>query len=437
MLKKLKIKFVLINLLLITVVLLVCFLSIYATAKINIEEESVTALQTFIIIPDNTGKSQGAVNKPSENKFEIPHSEDVIVNKSSHLSVFCVKVDEYKNILSVYEYKETLTADNKELLTKYSKAALKNWNKKENTGILEKYNLRYCVKQNGRNLYISFLDMKQEQESMTALVKGFYLIMFLSWLVVILVSFVLAEISIRPVERAWKRQKQFVADASHELKTPLTVILASTDIMLSDKENVSSEQRKWLECTKTESERMKELLSGMLYLARSEDEAGSVVSSPHSVFNLSETLSESLLSFEIQCFEKGKTLDDNVEENIFIKGNQAEIKQLVDIFLDNACKYSDDNGKISVSLKSGGNKCTLSFANTGTPIPQKDIPHIFERFYRSGDSRSRDEGGYGLGLSIAKSIADKHGTKISVVSGENGTEFSIRFIKSTPNIEKI
>ncbi len=437
MLKKLKIKFVLINLLLITIVLLVCFLSIYATAKRNIEEESVTALQTFIIIPENTGEKQGVVNKPSENKFEIPYSEDVIINKSSHLSVFCVKADEYENLLSVYEYKETLTADNKELLTKYLKEALKNWNRKENTGILEKYNLRYCVKLSGRNAYISFLDMKQEQESMTALVRGFYLIMFLSWLVVILVSFVLAEISIRPVERAWKQQKQFVADASHELKTPLTVILASTDIMLSDKENVSAEQRKWLECTKTESERMKELLSGMLYLARSEDEVGSVVSSPHVVFNLSELLSESLLGFEIQCFEKGKTLVDEVEDNIFIKGNEAEIKQLVEIFLDNACKYSDDNGKISVSLKSGGNRCILSFVNTGTPIPQKDIPHIFERFYRSSDSRSRDEGGYGLGLSIAKSIADKHGTKISVLSGEKGTEFSVRFIKSTPNIEKI
>ncbi len=429
MLKKLKIKFVFTNLLTITVILVICFASFYIIAQGNIEDESITALQSFVIIPQRDTESQDVLNKPSENKFENPLVEDAIINKSSHLSVFCVKLDSRDNMISAYEYKENLTSDNKELLKKYSESALKTSEESGNTGVLSEYNLRYHITRSERHTYISFLDMTEEQESGSNLVKGFYIVMGIAWIIVLVVSFILAGISIRPVEKAWKRQKQFVADASHELKTPLAVILASTDVLLSEEAHIPPEQRKWLECTKSEAQRMKELLSGMLYLAKTDDETGDVKAIPHSAINLSDIVEESLLNFEIQCFEKGKTLHQDIEENIFINGNETEIKQFISIFLDNAYKYSDEKGEISVCLKSQGGKCILSFKNTGTPIPADDIPHLFERFYRSSESRAREEGGYGLGLSIAHSIATRHKTKINVESNEKGTEFWVKFSK--------
>ncbi len=428
MLKKLKIKFILTNMLLITFVLLVCFGTIYFTAKSNVEAQSREALEAFVIIPENAEKKQGELNKPFENKSEqkndFPYYEEAIINKDSHLFVFCVKIDNSGNLLSVYEYKENLTASNKEILKEYAEKAIDS---KNTVGVLEEYNLRFNIKRTARYAYISFLDMSQEQKSLGVFARGLYIVAVFIFFVAFAISFVLAGFSIRPVEKAWNRQKQFIADASHELKTPLTVILASTDVMLSDKREISKEQMKWLECTKSEALRMKELLSGMLYLARSDYDGEKRKKSPKAVFNLSEVLNEALLNFEISCFEKGKNLSQSVEDDLRIKGNEGEIRQLIGIFLDNACKYSNENGEIYVSLKALGNKCVFSVKNTGEPIPEKDIPHLFERFYRASESRAREEGGYGLGLSIAKTITDEHDGKIFVSSDENGTEFSVRF----------
>ena len=198
--------------------------------------------------------------------------------------------------------------------------------------------------------------------------------------------------------------------------------------MLSNKNELSKDKIKWLECTKSEALRMKELLSGMLYLARSDYDGEKGKKSPKVPFNLSEVLGEVLLTFEITCFEKGKNLIQNVEEGLTIKGNESEIRQLIGIFLDNACKYSNENGDIFVSLKNMGNKCVFSVKNTGEAIPEKDIPHLFERFYRVDKARSRATGGSGLGLSIVKHGALVHQAKMQLHSTENsGTTISLLF----------
>jgi signal transduction histidine kinase len=406
--------------------IVICFAALYITAKENIARESIKALESNIILPEKEGEKQGGLNKPSENKFENPRVEEPIVNKNTRLSVFCVKLDDDNNLVSVQNYKENITQENKTVIQKYAHAAISAGDK---SGIIEKFNLRYYVEKTERHTYISFLDMSQEEENIALFMKGYYVVLGVSWLVVLIISVILAHIAVKPVEKAWEKQKRFIADASHELKTPLTVITSSTDIMLSDVSELKPEHRKWLECTKYESQRMKELINGMLYLARSDDEMGKSAEGVKSIFNLSEVLTEQLLSFEIQCYEKGKELIQDVEDNVQLKGNETEIRQLIGIFLDNACKYSDEKGTITVTLKSSGNKCTLLFKNTGEPIPSHDVPHLFERFYRASPSRAREEGGYGLGLSIAKTIAEKHGIKVAVSSDESGTEFSLKFQK--------
>ncbi len=432
MLKKLKIKFVLTNLLLITVVLIVFFSTLYINATKNIKEESIFALESFVILPEKDMGKQGYNDKPSENKFLTPNENDMKVNTAGNTSIFCVKLDMSENLISVYNYKENLTDKNKETLENYAKEALKT-GKREGVISFEDISFRFNVKHSVRHAYVSFLDTREEVADVRKFVEGFYFILAASIVSVLVISIILANVAIRPVKKAWQQQKQFIADASHELKTPLTVIISSTDIMMSDMENAKPEHRKWLECTRAEADRMKELISDMLYLARSDDEVIKPEGDTHRVFNLSDVLTESLLNFEIKCYEKGKTLNQDVEEDIYIKGNETEIRQLMGIFLDNAQKYSNENGTIDVSLKSSGGKCLLSFKNTGEPISQRDIPHLFERFYRASASRAREEGGYGLGLSIAETIATKHETKISVTSNSEYTEFSLRFVKENGN----
>jgi signal transduction histidine kinase len=432
MLKKLKIKFVLTNLLLITIVLAVFFSTLYINLTKNIKQESISALESFVILPERDMGKQGYNDKPSENKFLTPNENDMKFNASGNTSIFCVKLDMSENLISVYNYKENLTSKNKETLENYAKKALKT-GKREGVISFEDISFRYNVKHGVRHAYISFLDTREEIADVRKFVEGFYFILAASLVAVLIISIILANVAIRPVKKAWQQQKQFIADASHELKTPLTVIISSTDIMMSDMSDAKPEHKKWLECTRTEADRMKELISDMLYLARSDDENVKMGEGTHRVFNLSDVLTESLLNFEIQCYEKGKTLNQEVEEDIYIKGNETEIRQLMGIFLDNAQKYSNENGTIDVSLKSNGGKCLLSFKNTGEPISPRDIPHLFERFYRASASRSREEGGYGLGLSIAETIATKHETKISVTSNSDYTEFSIRFNKESGN----
>ncbi|HBR30981.1 MAG TPA: hypothetical protein DD733_02745, partial [Clostridiales bacterium] len=212
---------------------------------------------------------------------------------------------------------------------------------------------------------------------------------------------------------------------SHELKTPITVISANADILLSNKDSTIKEQLKWVEYIKTESSRMTELVNNLLFLAKTDERKKA---ESQSIINLSDIATSCILPFESISFEKGKTLESSIMPEVYIKGNENSVKQLVIILTDNAFKYSNDNGVIKVTVFADQDKAVLSVWNTGTPIPPDQLSHIFKRFYRIDKSRSRTEGGYGLGLSIASSIADSHGAKITVQSSdEKGTLFTCVF----------
>ena len=245
------------------------------------------------------------------------------------------------------------------------------------------------------------------------------------------ISNFLASMAFKPAEKAWEQQQHFLADASHELKTPLTVILANNNILGSHEEKTIEEMRKWVDSTQAEAEHMKRLVDELLFLAKS-DAAKSEI--PKEPVDLSELAWSNYLQFEPVAFERSVLMDAEIQNEITVSGDRTQLNQLVHILLDNAIKYAGDGGSVDWKLEkytTGKTKlqnyARLCVHNTGKPIPAEDLPHIYERFYRSDRARSAGSG-YGLGLAIAKSICEVHEADIFAESAqEKGTTFTVRF----------
>lgn len=223
---------------------------------------------------------------------------------------------------------------------------------------------------------------------------------------------------VKPVRDTFEKQKLFISNASHELKTPLAVISANSDVL----ENEIGDN-KWLGYIKNETGRMSELVNELLYLARMDDKSGqqAVVSE----FSLSDVVLSTALPFESRMFEAGKQYDVDVQENVSYRGDKSAIKHLLMILIDNAVKYSDEKGEIRVSLCTRGSKRIIEVYNTGKGVRPENTKRIFERFFREDEARNSKSGGYGLGLSIASEVARKHGGQIRV---ESEYEKWIKFI---------
>ena len=229
--------------------------------------------------------------------------------------------------------------------------------------------------------------------SLIALAVLFVIVYFLSYWIV------------KPIDEALKKQQQFISDASHELKTPLTIISANTDILQNDYGEVQ-----WLSNIRQQTARMNAMVGEMLNLAKLQEDAPLVMSD----FNLSSAVLNSVLPFDCVAFEKHKLLDTNIEPGITYHGDEGCLKKAVTILVDNALKYASDGGEVRVSLKTENNRPVLAVYNTGCTMDEKDKNHIFERFYRKDSSRNSQTGGSGLGLAILKAMADKNKWKLSV-----------------------
>lgn len=229
-----------------------------------------------------------------------------------------------------------------------------------------------------------------------------------AWFMLLAVAFFIADKATKPVAQAFEKQKQFVADAGHELKTPLAVISANINVI--EEENGGN---KWLTYIKTESQRMDGLVKSLMQLAEIDDPSKKET---HRRFDLSKTVMRAGLPFESLAFEKGTVIRFNVQDDIEMIGCEEQLEQLTGILLSNAVKYGNEKGVIILKLCRERKKITLSVYNTGQGISQEDKNKIFDRFYRVDKARSRESGSYGLGLSIAKRIADSHKAKISVES---------------------
>lgn len=267
--------------------------------------------------------------------------------------------------------------------------------------------LQYVRKDYSEGAIIVLSDRQSDFDMMKRMVIVSSCVFILMEGIVFILTRMLTKRAMRPMQISYEKQQQFISDAGHELKTPLTVISANADI-LSDEIG----ENKWLSYIKSQAERMRILVQEMLDLTKITNSSQQV---PQSRFNLSGLVENVALPFECQAFEQKKTFHIELDPDIEFLGNTERIRRMIGIFIDNAFKYSNENGTIKIILKSENNKKVLKIYNTGIGIKKEDTEKIFERFYRSDSSRSA-QGSYGLGLAIAKSIADQHNIKIQVLS---------------------
>ena len=241
------------------------------------------------------------------------------------------------------------------------------------------------------------------------------LLFVLCEIIIFIVTNLLTNWIITPVKKSFEKQKIFVADASHELKTPLSVMIASADAYFNDKND------KWVINMKNESERMIKLVTELLDLAKTEQEQDIVLEQN----NLSDIIESSILTFESLFYDNKIKLKYDLEPNIEMQCNESLIIELMSILIDNAIKHCSTKGKVLVNLSKKNKQIILEVKNTGLPIKKEDEEKIFERFYKVDDSRNRNSNNYGLGLAIAKNIVEKHNGEIKAHSSDGYTTFKI------------
>lgn len=241
--------------------------------------------------------------------------------------------------------------------------------------------------------------------------------------VVFVLAMLLSRWAAKPVKVAWEQQHQFVADASHELKTPLAVIIANNEILESKAGELPEGCVRWVRSTHDEAQRMRGLVEEMLELARTEEGGGCARRNVD--VNLSELVEGEALQFDAVAYERGTLIESDIAEDVHVVGDPDQLDRLVKTLIDNACKYASAGSTIQVLLERRAGAVSLSVTNAGEPIPAEDLPHVFDRFYRSDKARARSTGGFGLGLAIAKGIVKSHEGRIEVKSSaEKGTTFT-------------
>lgn len=295
------------------------------------------------------------------------------------------------------------------------------------SGRVSDYSLYYMVSGNSIGYRIAFVDSSSYDQTVAHTVmllgSGWVILM----LVLLVITLFLSRYVTRPVVAAWENQQRFIADASHELKTPLTVILADATILSENPTKTIGEQHEWVEGILSEGERMRRLTEDMLTLAQAE--AGDVAAPTMSRIDLSQLTERAVLQFEPAAFERGLMIEDDIDGGIFVMGSADRLDSMLKTLLENACKYgAGSNSPIKVALKRDHSHAVLKVSNGGQTIPEEDLPHIFERFYRSDKSRvsTGESASFGLGLSIAKSTAELHKGSIAAESTQGQTTFVVK-----------
>lgn len=405
MLKKLRLRFVCITMTIVTVMLAVILGMIVEFTKDNLREQSVAMMQTVAsspIPPTKPGRL------PNRGLFgNLPY---FIIEKLPSGELIASGSDEYHDL------------SNKEFLAELMEAV---GTPDEPIGTIKKYALRYNRIVTPLSERVIFTDISSELAAVSSLTRTCIFIGILAFAVFLVLTLLLVRWVTRPVEVAWKQQRQFVADASHELKTPLTVIMTNAELLFDNASADATRERSVYSILEM-SRRMRGLVEELLSLARLD--TGSAKAAFEAV-NLSEITENAVLPFEAMFFERSLTLDTDIEKGIYVNGCASHLRQVIDILLDNAQKYSHTGGEVKVLLQRTARGAVLSVSNTGDAISKEELRDIFKRFYRAdksrGDDPHNDGHSYGLGLSIAESIVREHRGRISAESHGGVNKFTV------------
>ena len=418
MFTKLRNRFLIVNLVTISVMMLVAFTTIYVINYLDVQKDINMDLHRIMENYKSPGGDSGRLgaNKGTSPLTPTNNKHMDIGNSPPERSIsFMLKIDKESNLTG----KESKFTMDDEF---YNSALQEALSTHKDTGrfTLDGSKWIFNIQHTNEGSMLVFLDITAQQRILTNLIYTFSVVGSVMLIILYFASRFFANRSITPVKEAFEKQKQFIADASHELKTPLTIINTNADVLLSNSEDTIHNQSKWLHYIKSEAERMTSLTNDLLYLTEMDDSRSTMV---YSKFNLSEAVENIILTMEAVIFEKHVALEYDIEPDLTVQGNSEQIKQVIMILLDNAVKYTNPKGTVTLSLKKQHNDVVLSVTNTGDGIAPEHLTRIFDRFYRTDASRARKQGGYGLGLAIAKSIIEQHKGKIYAKStvGESTT----------------
>ncbi len=397
MIRKLRLKFVCINMLIVLILLATMLGLLLHTTRNRMQADSIQMMQSVAARP-----------------MQLPRPTDQ--NEEIYLPVFRLTLNRENELLSCEGGYFDLS--DKEILSELITAVRERG---EETGILEAYHLRYLIRENPKETVIVFSDISSETNAFHHMLTNCVLIGLAGLCMFLAVSILLAHWAVRPVERAWEQQKQFVGDVSHELKTPLTVILTNTELLQSG-ECSDADRERFLSSTRSMGEQMSGLVEEMLSLTRADnpDAAGKLIR-----IDLSKCISNASLLFEPIFYEKGLSLETEIEDQIFIKGNETQLCQVAEILLDNAQKYCTTATATVIRLRRKGKTALLSVDSHGAELTRQEQTDIFQRFYRLDRARSMNHS-YGLGLSIAKQITENHRGKIWAESHNGINSFYVQ-----------
>jgi len=367
-------------------------------------------------IKNNITRMNGVIGGIPNRK---PNNKDMLVEDLNNriimdYDVYTFLLDRNNNIVNKISHSEL--GFNSEITEKANKILSDNYESKIKINCLYFSSTSYNLKA-GQHLII--VDTSNIQVRLLSLLVISIIMVLLFELIVYYFCKRITKWITDPVEETFNKQKEFVADASHELKTPLAVMMASVDCIEVNKKN-----EKYINNMKSESDRMNNLITKLLDLSKSENKNDEEL---YTLNNLSKIVEKRTLVFESLAFENNVEIESKIEKDIMFKCNQVDIDEVVSILIDNAIKHSYKNSEIKVNLYKEKNNIVLDVINNGKDIPDDECEKIFERFYRSDKSRNRDSNRYGLGLAIAKNIVNNHNGQIKAFSKNNYTTFKIVF----------
>ena len=410
MIRKLRVRFVSIMMVIVCTMLIIIFGLVVHRTHSRIREDGLRMMENAAYAPMGTLSDRNPKRKDENKTMNIL------------LPFFRVLIDADGKIVDMDGDYYDLTQEGSEAVLEELVSAVTA--SEEKVGDLRDYNLRYyrsgARKWDGQ--IIIFMDISSEIATMQNLYRTCVIIGLGSFASFLVISIFFARWAVRPVEEAWAQQRQFVSDASHELKTPLTVILTDAEMLKSPRFD-EAHKAQFVENILTMSNQMRGLVESLLQLARVD--SGAIQKMPLQTLDLSGLVSDELLTFDALFFEKGLTLAEDITDGITIHGSPQHLKQVVEILLDNAQKYASPQGTVQVTLqKSGAHHCLLSVSDPGDPIRPEDLKKIFQRFYRIDEARAMNHS-YGLGLSIAENIVKNHKGRIWAESAEGINTFRV------------
>jgi signal transduction histidine kinase len=345
----------------------------------------------------------------SRDGFDIltnPKVNNDYLNSSKY---YLVLIGEKQNIKRIYNDNSSGYSDQE-----LSKLAIVIKNRRQQKGTYKDFS--YLVKRKKFGTYIAISNDVFQNTYLDTLFNNILIFGSVGLVLLLIASIGLSKWLIAPLQTAFYKQKQFISDASHEIKTPLAVISSNADVLEQE-----IGENKWLDYIKNETVWMNKLVNNLLQMATIDAYEDKKV---RTNINLSEIVISTVLPFESILYEKNIKFNQQIAEDIYMMGDSLKLGQLTTIFIDNAIRHTSPGGNITVNLKKSWDKRILSVSNTGKEIPPYEQKLIFERFYRMDKARTRNNGNYGLGLAIAKAIVHSHNGKISVYSKNNTTTFT-------------